>query len=251
MIAHSVPNRCYTGGFARRVARWIDPTTPASSVASADALARAQRSGPLGYDPVLFGPVADRLPVPPAGVPALLCHTTAEYRLFDRVGTIAPVRTDDEYTAFGRDFGLPPHVVADYRELCPTAVDAYLALLGDYVVAEPTTRLAEAHGAPLARFSRPPAWHAGDVPFAFGTLAGADFLLGGPPGPAEHALSRRVLGSWVDFARTGDPGWSGVRWWGEEVDVSATRALWRGVDLDVPVDHPVGGPGAGPPRPAR
>ncbi|MEV0677510.1 carboxylesterase family protein [Actinosynnema sp. NPDC050436] len=243
VIAHSVPNRCCTEGFARRVARWIDPSTPESAVASADAVARAQRSGPLGYDPVLFGPVADRLPALPAGVPALLAHTTAEYRLFDRVGTIAPVRTEAEYAAFGRAFALPPHVVAGYRELFPTASDAYLALLGDFVIAEPTTRLAEAHDAPLARFSRPPAWHASDVPFAFGTLAGADFMVGGPPGPAERALSRRVVASWARFARAGDPGWTGVRWWGGEVDVSATRALWRGVDLDVPVDHDVDGTG--------
>ncbi|CCH30522.1 carboxylesterase family protein [Actinosynnema sp. NPDC047251] len=248
VIAHSVPNRCYTGGFARRVARWIDPTTPESAVVSADALARAQRSGPLGHDPVLFGPVADRLPVPPADVPLLLCHTTAEYRLFDRTGTVASVRTDAEYAAFGRAFAFPPHVVAGYRELFATPSEAYLALLGDHVFTEPTTRLAQARGAPLARFSRPPAWHAADVPFAFGTLAGADFLIGGPPGPAEHALSRRVLASWVGFARTGDPGWAGVRWWGEEVDVSTTRALWRGVDLDVPVDFPVSGIGARRPR---
>ncbi|RKT55890.1 carboxylesterase family protein [Saccharothrix australiensis] len=75
VIAHSVPNRCYTEGFARRVARWVDTTGPASAVASADAPARAQTSGPLAYDPVLFGPVADRLPALPDGVDALCCAT--------------------------------------------------------------------------------------------------------------------------------------------------------------------------------
>ncbi|WP_433273290.1 carboxylesterase family protein [Actinosynnema sp. CS-041913] len=248
VIAHSVPNRCYTKGFARRVAEWIDTTSPETTVASVDALAEAQRSGPLSYNPVLFGPVADRLPA--LGVDALLCHTTAEYGLFERVGALAPVRTDAEYARFGRDTGLPQHVLAGYRELFPTVADAYVAVFGDYVFAEPTTRLAERHGAPLGRFTRPPAWHTADLPFSFGNLAGADFFLGGPAGEAEHALSRRMVRAWTDFARTGSPGWTGVRHWGDEVDVSATRALWQGVDLDVPVDYPVTGTGVRPPRPA-
>ncbi len=247
VIAHSIPYRFYTKGFARRIAEWVDTTTPESTVASVDALARAQRSGPLSYDPVLFGPVADRMPGLPDGVDALLCHTTAEYRLFERLRTIAPVRTEADYDRFGRDYGLPTHVLAGYRELFPTVADAYVELLGDYVFAEPTTRLAERHGAPLARFSRPPAWHVADVPFAFGNLAGADFLIGGPPGDDGHALSRRMLGAWADFARTGSPGWTGVHWWGEEVDLAARRALWRDVDLNVPADYPVTGTG----HPAR
>ncbi|WP_309110662.1 carboxylesterase family protein [Saccharothrix sp.] len=251
VIAHSVPGRCYTEGFARRVAEWIDPTTPESAVASADALIAAQKSGPPGYDPVLFGPVADRLPVPPPHVDALFCHTTSEYRLFERVGTLAPVRTDEEYARFGRDLDLPAHVLDGYRALFPTVADAFVELLGDSVFAEPTTRLAEAHGrAHLARFSRPPGWHTADVPFSFGNLTGADFLIGGPPGPAEHDLSARMLASWVDFCRTGDPGWTGVHHWGPEVDLSARRALWQGVDLEGAVDFPVTGTGVRPPRPA-
>ncbi|MBB5954068.1 para-nitrobenzyl esterase [Saccharothrix tamanrassetensis] len=248
VIAHSVPNRCYTKDFARRVAQWIDTTSPATTVASTDALIKAQRTGPLSYDPVLFGPIADRLPAP--AVDALLCHTTAEYRLFERVGTLALVRTDREYARFGRENGLPHHVLDGYRELFPTVADAYVALFGDYVFAEPTTRLAERSGSPLARFTRPPAWHAADVPFSFGNLAGADFLIGGPPDDADHALSRRMVRAWADFARTGDPGWTGVHHWGDEVDVSATRALWQDVDLDDPVDHPVSGTGVHPLRPA-
>ncbi|NUT92402.1 MAG: carboxylesterase family protein [Saccharothrix sp.] len=250
VIAHSVPNACYTEDFARRVAEWIDPTTPESAVASADALVAAQKSGPLGYDPVLFGPVADRLPALPSHVDALLCHTTSEYRLFEAVGTLAPVRTDAEYARFGRDHGLPQDLLDGYGALFPTVADAFVELMGDMVFAEPTTRIAEAHGrAHLARFSRPPAWHTADVPFSFGNLAGADFLIGGPAGPAEHALSARMLRAWVDFCRTGDPGWTGVRYWGEQVDLAARRALWREIDLDTPRDHPVSGTGVRPLRP--
>ncbi|GAA0211795.1 carboxylesterase family protein [Saccharothrix mutabilis subsp. mutabilis] len=252
VIAHSVPGRCHTEDFARRVAEWIDPTTPESAVASADALIAAQECGPLGYDPVVFGPVADRLPVPPPHVDALFCHTTSEYRLFERVGALAPVRTDDEYARFGRAHGLPTHVLDGYRALFTSVADAYVELMGDNVFSEPTTRLAEAHGrAHLARFTRAPGWHTADVPFSFGNLTGADFLIGGPPGPADHELSARMLRAWADFCRTGDPGWTGVRHWGPEVDLSARRALWRGVDVEGPVDHPVTGTGVLPPRPRR
>ncbi|RKT55889.1 hypothetical protein [Saccharothrix australiensis] len=83
------------------------------------------------------------------------------------------MRAADEYARFGRATGLPPHVPAGYRALFPTVADAHVRLLGDHVLAEPTTRPAERHGARPARFTRPPAWHAGDVPFAFGTPAGA------------------------------------------------------------------------------
>ena len=41
----------------------------------------------------------------------------------------------------------------------------------------------------------------------------------------------------ADFCATGDPGWTGVRYWGGEV--AARREPWRGVDLSAPVDHPV------------
>ena len=234
VIAHSVPNRVYTPGFARRVAEWIDARTPESAVASADALAAAQRTGPLSYDPVLFGPVADALPA--LEVDALLCHTDVEYALFDAVGTFRPPA---DLWAFGRDWGIPDHVVAAYEHF----EDAHVRLAGDFVFAEPTARLAEANGrAFLARFTRPTAWHTADVPFSFGNLTGAGqeegfSLIGGPAGDDERALSRRMLRAWVDFCATGDPGWTGVRHWGEEVE--ARRGPWRGVDLSAPVDYPV------------
>ncbi|XVS67280.1 carboxylesterase family protein [Actinosynnema sp. CA-299493] len=236
VIAHSVPNRVCTPAFARRVARWIDAGTPESAVASADALAAAQRTGPLSYDPVLFGPVADALPALPPETDALLCHTDVEYALFDAVGTFRPPA---DLRAFGRAWGIPDHVVAAYEHF----EDAHVRLAGDFVFAEPTTRLAEAHSrAFLARFTRRPAWHAADVLFSFGNLGGAGqgggfSLIGGPAGDDERALSRRMLRAWVDFCTTGDPGWTGVRHWGDEVE--ARREPWRGVDLAVPVDHPV------------
>ncbi|WP_447002798.1 carboxylesterase family protein [Saccharothrix isguenensis] len=95
VIAHSVPNRFYTPAFARRVVEWIDTSTPGSTVASTDALAAAQRTGPLAYDPLLFGPVA-------AGLPALL---------FSAVGTVR----SPGLRGFGRARDIPDHVVAATR----------------------------------------------------------------------------------------------------------------------------------------
>ncbi|QQQ79052.1 hypothetical protein IOD16_11840 [Saccharothrix sp. 6-C] len=80
------------------------------------------------------------------------------------------------------------------------------------------------------------------MPFAFGNLGAAGrgdgfSLIAGTAGDDERALSRRMLRARVDFCTTGDPGWTGVRHRGDAV--GARREPWRGVDLAVPVDHPV------------
>ncbi|MFT7834737.1 carboxylesterase family protein [Saccharothrix sp. BKS2] len=233
VIAHSPPHRVYGAGFARGVARWVDTTTPESTVLSAARLAAAQRTGPLSHDPVLFGPVADRLPTVPPHVDLLLAHTDVEYRLFAELGGFRVARTDAGLTRFGRDWGIPDHVVDAYRGL----PDAHTLLAGDFLFVEPVNRLFETHPrARLARFTRPPAWHNADLPFCFGNLGGADFLIGGPAGPDEHALSRRVLASWASFCATGDPGWRGVHHWGPPTE--PRRAPWRGVALDPVFRHP-------------
>ncbi|GAA1290952.1 carboxylesterase family protein [Saccharothrix xinjiangensis] len=232
VIAHSPPNRVHTPGFARGVAEWVDTTTPESTVLSAARLAKAQRTGPLSHDPVLFGPVADRLPTVPPHVDLLLAHTDVEYRLFEELGSFRVARTAAELLRFGRDWGIPDHVVTAYREF----PDAHTLLAGDFLFVEPTNRAFETHPrAHLARFTRPPAWHNADLPFCFGNLRGADFLIGGAPGPDEHALARRVLASWVAFCTTGDPGWTGVHHWGPVVE--PRRAPWRGVPLDPTFGH--------------
>ncbi|WP_084716764.1 carboxylesterase family protein [Saccharothrix syringae] len=254
VVAHSPPNRVYAPSFARRVARWVDASTPESAVTSAARLADAQRTGPLGHDRVLFGPVADRLPVPPPEVDLLLCHTDHEYGLFEAVGSFRPARTEAALRRFARDWRIPDHVVTAYLALpgpLPGAdtppPDAHVLLAGDFVYGEPTTRLFEAHPrARLARFTRPPARHNADLPFCFGNLRGADFLIGGPPDAEAHALSRRVLRSWVDFCATGDPGWTGTHHWGPPT--TPRRTPWRGVPLPPLLDPPVTPPDPRVPR---
>ncbi|MER7957178.1 carboxylesterase family protein [Streptomyces sp. NPDC096030] len=228
-------------------------------------------SGYLHYDTVLYGPVVDgvlltRDPVeaPTADgaahpVDLLVCHTTEEYWLMHQVGSMPTVTTDDDLARFAADYGLPPALVAAYRALMPDApvLDVFLALAGDAVFSVPTVRLAEAHARAggrtfLSRFdrrrTRPDgsvvrAWHAADVPFAFGTLdaTGIDFLTGGPADADDRALSRRLVHAWTAFAATGDPGWAPlngttrptVQVWdvpGDRTEGAAPAyALWDGV----------------------
>jgi para-nitrobenzyl esterase len=133
-------------------------------------------------------------------------------------------------------------------------LDLHLAVYGDLLFAEYSSRLGEAHAradgrAFMSRFDRRRtgpqgevlAWHCADVPFAFGNhgLAAVEFLIGGPPSPADDRLSRRMVAAWAAFARAGDPGWrpldatgSGpARIWAPDDDgartpLPDTRPLW-------------------------
>lgn len=155
----------------------------------------------------------------------LVCHTTEEYWLLDAVGSSAKITTEQQLATFAGDFGLPPQLVDGYRSRLPDAraLDVHLALYGDLLFAEYSSRLAEAHAGAggrtfLSRFDRRRggpgrrvrAWHCADIPFAFGNLhdESVHFLIGGPPGPADHELSHRMAGAWAAFAAHGEPGWA-------------------------------------------
>ncbi|MEF9914984.1 carboxylesterase family protein [Streptomyces sp. P5-A9] len=114
-----------------------------------------------------------------------------------------------------------------YRALMPDASvnDLYLAVYGDLLFGEYSSRLAESHARAggrthLSRFVRKRdgrgrpvrAWHCADIPFAFGTVEdeSVHFLIGGPPAAADLALAERMTRAWADFATTGDPGWPPV-----------------------------------------
>ncbi|MEU9700732.1 carboxylesterase family protein [Streptomyces sp. NPDC047981] len=276
---------------AREVAEaaGVEPTadgllsaSPGALVAASDRVVARYAGDPsagfLHYDTVLYGPVVDGvllvgdpLDAPAVGghVDLLVCHTTEEYRLMHQVGTMPSVTTDDGLDRFAAAYGLAPDLVAAYRTGMPGApvLDVFLALAGDAVFTLPTVRLAEAHARAaggrtfLSRFdrrrTRPDgspvrAWHAADVPFAFGTLdaTGVDFLTGGPADADDRALSRRMVDAWAAFAATGDPGWAPfagpadpdgtptVRVWDVPRDrtegPSPAHALWRGARMAPP-----------------
>ncbi|MFI0933995.1 carboxylesterase/lipase family protein [Streptomyces sp. NPDC021019] len=218
-------------------------------------------SGRRHYDPAIFGPVADGvlltadpLEALAAGaggaVELLVCHTTEEYWLLDAVGSSAKVTSEERLAVFTADFGLPASLVEGHRKLLPDApvLDVYLTLCSGLLFAEYSTRLAEAHAlaggrAFLARFDRRRdragrrvrAWHCADIPFAFGNLheESVHFLVGGPPGPADEELSRRMTRAWAGFAARGDPGWApldGPAMSGATVRVWRTAAEGPGVE---------------------
>ena len=288
VIAHSVASTYYSVDLAASTTRKIalaagcqaEPlslaaASPQALVNASDQVVNGYRknpaSGPRHYDPVIFGPIVDGdilTTDPLSGVAAgtahdvdlLVCHTTQEYWLLDAVGSSAKVTTDAQLAMFAGDFDLPSDLVAGYRTLMPDApvLDVYLAIFGDLMFCEYTSRLAEGQAeaggrAFLSRFDRQQtdsghlvrAWHCADIPFAFGNIDNKSlaFLIGGTPNAADRDLSRRMVRAWADFAATGDPGWppisdtsTQVKIWTTDADPATqeslnTRALWQNFDF--------------------
>ncbi|WP_458337213.1 carboxylesterase/lipase family protein [Streptomyces sp. 372A] len=270
VIAHSAVGPVFAPELAEQVAARVAAAAgrPATEAAPHELLAASERvvgdhredagSGQLHWDPVIYGPVADGhlLRDDPMALLAsgaardvglLVCHTTEEYWLMDAVGSSVPVPTDERLHRFAADFGLPPGLVDGYRALMPGAGphDVHLAVYGDLMFGEYSTRLAEAHAAAggrahLSRFDRRGggvrAWHCADVLFAFGNVDDerTRFLIGGAaPTPEDRALADRMTSAWAGFAATGDPGWEPgtghVRVWGTP-DRAAASGHWRDSD---------------------
>ncbi|THA68724.1 carboxylesterase/lipase family protein [Streptomyces sp. A0958] len=275
-IAHSAVGPCFAPELAERVTARVAAETgipatgaaladasPQALVRASDAVADAYRgepdSGRLHWNPVIYGPVADGhllrddpLALIAAGaapdIDLLVCHTTEERWLMDAVGSSADVPTAERLQHFASDFGLPDSLLDGYRALMPgaSAYDLHLAVCGDLLFGEYSSRLADAHAraggrAFLSRFDRRRggdralvrAWHCADVPFAFGNLdeESVQFLIGGgPPTPEDRSLADRMTAAWAGFAATGEPGWEPgndhVRVWGAP-DASAAPGHWR------------------------
>ncbi|MER7515376.1 carboxylesterase family protein [Streptomyces sp. NPDC126499] len=294
-ILHSPASPCYTPDTAAATTREVAaeagcPATPEGlTAATAQALVGASdrvvdryrrdpASGSRHYDPSLYAPVLDGdvLPTDPLtgmtagatkGIDLLVCHTTEEYWLLDAVGSSAKVDTPERLARFAEDFDLPDTLVRGYRAAMPEApvLDVYLALYGDLLFGEYSSRLAELHAraggrAFLSRFDRRRtgpdgvvrAWHCADIPFAFGNIGDERlaFLIGGAPTAQDHRLADRMVRAWAGFAATGDPGWPAVdgdgpalraQIWRTEEGIqedrtAVPRALWSEVDL--PLLHP-------------
>ena len=96
--------------------------------------------------------------------------------------------------------------------------ERYASVVTDLLFGGPARRLVAAHRGRGHRYDfgwRSPSFggrlgacHGLELPFVFGTLdaaSGPDTLLGEDP---PRALCDEMLGAWVAFARTGDPGWA-------------------------------------------
>src|ERR1700677_660467 len=183
----------------------------------------------LSHGDVPFAPVVDGevLPSTPwqavaAGaardVDLLTGHNRDEYRLFLEFGGQRGKITDEQAT---RELDA---LLEDgdrlYRLAYPEATPETLYELvnSDWLFRIPTLHLAQAHAAGGGRTylyelqydqTALGACHALDVPLVFGTCEelGA-FLLGDPPPDSAVQLGNLMRAEWVEFARTGDPGWS-------------------------------------------
>jgi para-nitrobenzyl esterase len=215
----------------------------------------------MPFEPVIDGELLPALPI--AGIAAgagshvdLLVGTNLEeQRLFmvpnGAIGYISATIVDMAAAAYR----LPADAVEIYRSSRPDATpgDLLAAISTDWFFRIPAIRLAEAHakgtgGTYMYEFAwRSPlfrgklgACHALEIGFAFDTLdaSGAEKLTG--PNPPQ-TLADAMHKAWVDFAKTGNPGWDGydtesrtVMRFDERSSVvvnpaSEERELWEGI----------------------
>jgi para-nitrobenzyl esterase len=205
------------------------------------------RGNSLAGGPGFAGVVGDELmPVDPweslssgtgARVPVIVGYTAEEFRLWlAPSGRMRSITWLHLLLAMIR-FRIRPRVIGLYRRRRPrpSAAEILEQLVTDLLVRVPVNRFADMrhrHGGTTFVYEltwRSPAEDIGaahglDVPFVFDNLSTADAkLIAGadPPQP----LADRMHGAWVDFATTGDPGWS----------------AWDGSRPVMVFDHPGGG----------
>ncbi|TWS25204.1 carboxylesterase family protein [Tsukamurella sputi] len=194
-----------------------------------DAPAHRDRWGRLSQLGIVVCPVidGDLLPQTPwealadgsaAGIDLLAGHMRDEFRLFSVMmglrGTFTEQQANRALEAFA------PGDPDDYRAAYPdaTAEQMMEIVSSDATFRMPTVLLAEANAeAGGTTYLFEIRWetqvygacHSIDVPLAFGTpdCPTGRLLFGDDPAPAVRALSDELLGAWVRFCHTGDPGW--------------------------------------------
>lgn len=209
----------------------IAPTAAAFAAADRDDLLAAQGAVTRGGDPITgangFGLVADASTIPAepletirqgAGAPVdlLLGSTTHEHRLWFVPGRVNDRITPVVYHLALRKFRVPRAVAKRYRSARPGQPlgEVLGAIATDLLIAMPLQRIARDH--PARAYVYEFAWeshlpelgacHALELAFVFDTLATSEATaLTGEAPPQE--LADRMHRAWVDFAKTGDPGW--------------------------------------------
>lgn len=243
-IAQSVPGPFLSPALATSVnaafaaAAGIPATREAFTAASPRLLAAASAEvdprehpewGMLSNSDAPFAPVVDGevLPSTPwqavaAGaardVDLLTGHNRDEFRRFLHLEGLHGKITDEQAThaldALLHDGDRLYRV--SYPDASPELL--YELVNSDWLFRIPSLHLAQAHAAgggrtylyelryDQAEFG---ACHALDVPLVFGTSSElGELLLGNPPPASAVALGNLMRAEWVEFARTGDPGWS-------------------------------------------
>jgi para-nitrobenzyl esterase len=141
-------------------------------------------------------------------------------------GAYATSTAADVHAAAERSHPVPASLVEVYRRSRPEAADSEVrsTIMGDALFGAGSWALTEAHAAypQSGTYNYAFAWrsqaldgelgatHTVELPFVFDVVSlprlhGAKALLGPDLPPPE--LARRVHGAWIDFAKTGSPGW--------------------------------------------
>jgi para-nitrobenzyl esterase len=176
----------------------------------------------MAFEPVVDGEILPARPIDGIaagigrGVDLLVGTNRDENRLFLVPTGVADVIDDASLALVAGGLGLDAAGLALYRSGASSAGDALADVMTDWFFRIPAIRLAEQHGgeAYMYEFAWPTpvlggrlgACHALEIGFVFDTLdvEGADVLYGSSP-PAE--LAATMHRAWVDFARSGRPGW--------------------------------------------
>lgn len=176
----------------------------------------------MAFEPVVDGEILPARPIDGIaagngrGVDLLVGTNRDENRLFLVPTGVADVIDDASLALVASGLGLDAAGLALYRSGASSAGDALADVMTDWFFRIPAIRLAEQHDGEtyMYEFAWPTpvlggrlgACHALEIGFVFDTLdaEGADVLYGSSP-PAE--LAATMHRAWVDFARSGRPGW--------------------------------------------
>jgi para-nitrobenzyl esterase len=177
----------------------------------------------MAFEPVVDGEILPARPIDGIsagngrGVDLLVGTNRDEHRLFLVPTGVADVIDDASLALVAGGLGLDAAGLAVYRSRASSAGDALADVMTDWFFRIPAIRLAEEHQGEVHMYEfawpspllggRLGACHALEIGFVFDTLdtEGSDALYGSsPPGELAATMHR----AWVDFARSGRPGWA-------------------------------------------
>lgn len=160
-------------------------------------------------------PVSPHVALRDTTVPLLIGTNTDEYRLWLTPEDLAGIGRVKSWV-FRRALRVPERAAAAVRRAMPAATPGEVLgqLVTDRVLRGPATAVAQARSAPTHVYEF--AWqspvrdlraaHAMEIAFVFDRLDAPDALpLSGPDAPSD--LAREMHSAWVEFIRTGSPGW--------------------------------------------
>jgi para-nitrobenzyl esterase len=197
----------------------------------------------MAFEPVVDGQILPARPIDGIaggngrGVDLLVGTNRDEEALFFVPAGVADAIDDATLQAVAGAHGLDAAGVALYRTGVASAGNALMDLMTDWFFRIPAIRLAEKHHGEAYMYEfawesplfggRLGACHALEIGFVFDTLdaEGGEELYGSSPSAALAATMHRA---WVEFARSGRPGWAAY-----DLDTRATMTF----DLDSTVVH--------------